>query len=96
MKLVKPFPLEKKQKQMQKTVDQSGFFVLHLRMATEKSNNVPARPVDLIFDGRREAIASLKCVACNGPASRFRDELSKREFQLSGLCQRCQDKVFGL
>ena len=25
----------------------------------------------------------------------FRDELSKKEFAISGLCQNCQDKMFG-
>ena len=25
----------------------------------------------------------------------FRDELSKKEFKISGICQKCQDKVFG-
>jgi len=25
----------------------------------------------------------------------FKDELSKREFKISGLCQKCQDKTFG-
>lgn len=24
----------------------------------------------------------------------FRDELSRREFRISGLCQKCQDRVF--
>ncbi|MDD5649036.1 MAG: hypothetical protein PHF86_01265 [Candidatus Nanoarchaeia archaeon] len=24
----------------------------------------------------------------------FRDELSKKEFKISGLCQKCQDKIF--
>lgn len=25
----------------------------------------------------------------------FRDELSKREYHISGLCQKCQDETFG-
>jgi hypothetical protein len=25
----------------------------------------------------------------------FRDALSKREYQISGLCQKCQDEMFG-
>lgn len=24
-----------------------------------------------------------------------RDELSRKEFKISGMCQRCQDKIFG-
>lgn len=28
-------------------------------------------------------------------ASEFRNELSKREYKISGLCQKCQDDFFG-
>ena len=35
------------------------------------------------------------CPLCAKPLNRvdFRDDLSKREFCISGLCQACQDKV---
>jgi len=26
----------------------------------------------------------------------FRDELSRKEFNISGLCQKCQDEMFGV
>lgn len=26
----------------------------------------------------------------------FRNTISKREYEISGLCQKCQDKVFGV
>ncbi len=29
------------------------------------------------------------------PDKDFRDALSRREFGISGLCQECQDKMFG-
>ena len=49
--------------------------------------------------GRRNSIYSNRCVAepfgCGGPAESFRDELSKKEYSISGLCQYCQDQVFG-
>jgi len=32
---------------------------------------------------------------CNKQIKGFRDELSRKEYQLSGLCQECQDRVFG-
>ena len=25
----------------------------------------------------------------------FRNEISKKEYKISGLCQECQDKIFG-
>lgn len=48
----------------------------------------------------RDAAVSTKCCAkkpfgCGEPVEGFRDALSKREYAISGLCQRCQDAVFG-
>ena len=34
------------------------------------------------------------CVSCKGDATCFKDELSHREYGISGLCQSCQDKIF--
>lgn len=37
------------------------------------------------------------CPFCNKPIKRedFKDELSRKEFKISGLCQKCQDATFG-
>lgn len=49
--------------------------------------------------GRTTAIEGDRCVkppfGCGGSATAFRDELSAREYRISGLCQACQDRVFG-
>lgn len=34
------------------------------------------------------------CTVCDGPATEFRDSLSRKEYTISGLCQQCQDKAF--
>jgi hypothetical protein len=44
---------------------------------------------------RTEHIEADTCVFCGNPATEFDDELSKKEFTISGLCQSCQNKVFG-
>jgi len=38
-----------------------------------------------------------KCVFCGKPIylDDFRNEISKREYGISGMCQQCQDKMFG-
>ena len=41
------------------------------------------------------AIAGKGCVKCGEAAVDFKDELSKKEFGISGLCQACQDGIFG-
>jgi len=44
--------------------------------------------------GRASSIAQNNCVTCKGDASSFKDELSEKEFTISGMCQTCQDEVF--
>lgn len=51
-------------------------------------------PADAWFPSRIPAIQTRTCSACKGDASTFKDDLSRAEYGLSGLCQRCQDAVF--
>jgi hypothetical protein len=48
--------------------------------------------------GRSTAIITNRCIdpsfGCGGPAVEFRDELSAREYTISGLCQKCQDLIW--
>lgn len=48
--------------------------------------------------GRRwsESIEAGICMRCGGEAKEFRDEAARREFGISGFCQKCQDEVFGM
>ena len=47
----------------------------------------------------REAIKTLQqnsdCAFCQYPNLKFRDRLSKREYEISALCMDCQDEMFG-
>lgn len=37
-----------------------------------------------------------RCPTCGDPIiGRFRNEISEREYRISGMCQKCQDSVFG-
>jgi len=36
-----------------------------------------------------------RCPLCKCKVGEFRDELSYREYRVGGLCQKCQDKIFG-
>ena len=65
---------------------------------TKKSFKLNCAINDLFGIDREKSIKSNKCVFCAkeiNPATEFRDEISKREFQISGICQGCQDKTFG-
>ena len=57
------------------------------------------RPVDLVFPQRREAFEKATCLAapigCGKAIGPFKDEVSSKEYAISGLCQHCQDSIFG-
>jgi hypothetical protein len=41
-----------------------------------------------------QAKADQICNVCGEPILSFKDELSKREYEISAMCQNCQDKAF--
>ena len=43
----------------------------------------------------RDSIFLERCVKCGESASSFEDEVSEREFYISGVCQLCQITIFG-
>lgn len=43
---------------------------------------------------RTESKKDSICVVCGGDATKFTDALSRREYEISGMCQKCQDKIF--
>jgi hypothetical protein len=49
------------------------------------------------FTKEVERVEQGKCSCCSKPIYQqdFRDVLSVREYNISGLCQQCQDFVFG-
>jgi len=66
-------------------------------MKTPMSNKSPPEMLDAIehmFPGTRAAIKAKKCPLCNKPILKFTDALSVKEYEISGLCQQCQDEVF--
>lgn len=47
---------------------------------------------------RKTSIKTNRCVFCKksiDPDTEFRDALSRKEFTISGICQKCQDATFG-
>ncbi len=71
-------------------------------MYTYPMPETPApRPADLIFPEarRQDAITLGFCVlppfGCGLPVEGFKDPLSRKEFGISGMCQNCQDEIFG-
>ena len=49
------------------------------------------------FGEEVKAVEQGDCPLCKHKVDKdeFRDELSRKEFEISGLCQACQDDIFG-
>ena len=47
------------------------------------------------FEKEIEEIEKGNCPLCKKKITGFNDELSLKEFKISGMCQDCQNSVFG-
>lgn len=61
---------------------------------SKKSEAVENLFTELTGVDRRAEIKADRCTFCKQPATEFTDELSRKEYTISGLCQKCQDSVF--
>ena len=59
----------------------------------KKRINAP-KPKDYIFPQIQEAINKSICVLCFKEINKFSDQTSNKEYFLSGLCEKCQKKIF--
>ena len=68
---------------------------------TYKAPQIDALLSEIIFNGKDRAtcVREGTCVTCDAQgivATSFRDDVSRKEYQISGMCQSCQDDVFGV
>jgi uncharacterized CHY-type Zn-finger protein len=63
--------------------------------APEVENFLNELSINLFGRYRSLAKAGKSCVSCGKPATEFKDELSRKEYNISGLCQNCQNEIFG-
>lgn len=47
-----------------------------------------------VFGRKRDGTSCVTCGSLEVKPSDFRDELSRKEFTISMMCQKCQDSVF--
>lgn len=59
------------------------------------TGNIKPRPVDLAFPDRIPKIKAHICAICEERVDGFRNELAQEEYLVSGMCQKCQDMMFG-
>ena len=53
-----------------------------------------SKPVFSVFPQMADRILQNKCATCNQNIGEFRDEISAKEYGISGMCQDCQDSIF--
>lgn len=58
------------------------------------------KPIDILREGAGlkpidDVCNAGECVECQVPNLNFRTMLDAKEYTISGLCQTCQDSVFG-
>ena len=62
--------------------------------ATPKSEAIEELLSSIMGKSRELVIKANMCMTCDNPDVALRDELSAKEYNISGMCQRCQDEVF--
>jgi len=66
---------------------------------TNKSNAINSMLSSVFGVDRVKTISEGYCASCDNTgiiATSFRDDVSRKEYAISGLCQSCQDDVFGV
>ncbi len=64
--------------------------------ANEKAPVIDSLLSSLSGKNRYQVVKDGMCMTCEGQASFFRDAVSEDEYRISGMCQDCQDSVFGI
>lgn len=64
-------------------------------MPTQKNPLIDDLLTSIAGISRENASNQGICTWCKKPITGFRDFLSKREHEISGFCQQCQDETFG-
>jgi hypothetical protein len=63
---------------------------------SEKSEAIDHAITAIFGINRKESIKHKHCAICSSEVEvdSFKDDLSLKEFHISGMCQPCQDKIF--
>jgi hypothetical protein len=62
----------------------------------EVANDLASKPVGQLDPATPLLVLRGYCPLCSAEVNSFRDEGSLREYRISGMCQSCQDKFFGI
>jgi len=80
-------------------ISTKGEMMMNKLFDTEGKNEVIENLLEefskIIGTPRSIAFKTNTCVTCGGEAKDFRDTTSEKEYSISGMCQNCQDKIWG-
>lgn len=62
-------------------------------MSSPKNERI-RKPAQYIVPDLDAKIKARICVKCGSKATEFEDDISQKEFSISGLCQECQNEIF--
>ena len=54
-----------------------------------------SKPVFSINPEWADRVIRSQCVTCVKPVGEFKNDISRKEYGISGMCQQCQDDTFG-
>ena len=61
----------------------------------EQVQDLSTRPIAQVDPNFISNIKDALCTTCGNKITIFKNEISKKEHAISGMCQACQDSVFG-
>jgi uncharacterized protein with PIN domain len=50
--------------------------------------------IEEVFPGTAKALSERRCPVCKESIKGFKNALSEKEYQISGMCQKCQDSIW--
>ena len=53
-----------------------------------------SKPIFAMMPDLADRVMNNQCTFCAKAITAFADELSKKEYSVSGMCQLCQDEIF--
>ncbi len=64
-------------------------------ISDKRIEELSKRPWAKLFPNGFENLKQGCCTTCGELIQGFKNEISHKEYQISGMCQKCQDGVFG-
>lgn len=66
--------------------------------ATQKSPEIENLLTSFMGRSRKECIEAEQpiCIICDQPVTGFKDDMSLKEYRITGMCQECQDQIFSM